>query len=149
MRTHIPSLAMIALVGFCSQANAQGQCQELARLRSEAAEALRKMPGVPTSDRCAAYVRYSMAWGTIVQHANEHREACDISIVSLSSLEKYRREAVTARKNVCAGRPVRHQTSFNVETQQYAGEHLGSPASQPLTGPWASPMVGARATFPA
>jgi hypothetical protein len=107
MRTHIPSLAMIALIGFCSQANAQAQCQELARLRSEAAEALRKKQSVPTSDRCAAYIRYSMAWGTIVQYANDHREACDISIVSLSGLEKYRREAVTARDNVCAGRPVR------------------------------------------
>jgi len=105
MRTSIPALAMIALVGFCSQTRAQGRCPELIRLRSEAADALKKTRGVPTSDRCAAYIRYSVAWGTIVQYANDHRELCDISVASLSDFDKYRREAVTARDNVCAGRP--------------------------------------------
>jgi hypothetical protein len=31
---------MAALVGFCSQANAQAPCPEMTRLRSEAAEAI-------------------------------------------------------------------------------------------------------------
>ena len=118
MRTSITALAMIALVGFCSQASAQARCPELIRLRSEAAEALKKTRGVPTSDRCAAYIRYSMAWGTIAHYTNDHRESCDISVTSLSDFEKYRREAVTARDNVCAGRPAHPypRTSFNVET---------------------------------
>jgi hypothetical protein len=61
MRTHLPTLGIIALVGFCSQANAQAQCPELTRLRSEAVEALKHTRGVPTSDRCEAYIRSSMA----------------------------------------------------------------------------------------
>jgi hypothetical protein len=35
---YVPALAMAALVGFCSQANAQAPCPT--RLRSEAAEAI-------------------------------------------------------------------------------------------------------------
>ncbi len=106
MRTHMPALAMIALLGFCGQANAQARCPELTQLRSEAAEILKQTRGVPTSDRCAAYVRFSMAWGAIAQYANDNRELCDISIPSLSDFEKYRREAVTVRDNACAGRPL-------------------------------------------
>jgi hypothetical protein len=101
------ALAMMALVGFCSQANAQPQCPELTRLRSEAAEALKQTRGVPTSDRCAAHIRTAMAWDAITQYANDHREVCEISSVSLSEFEKYQREAVSARDNVCAGRPAR------------------------------------------
>jgi hypothetical protein len=107
MRTHMPALAIIALVGFCSQANAQARCPELTRLRSEAAEALRQATGVPTSERCEAYNRLSMAWNAIAQYADSHREWCDISILSLNEFEKYHRDAVTARDNVCAGRPLR------------------------------------------
>ena len=39
MPTLMPTLAMIALIGLCSEANAQAQCPELTRLRSEAVEA--------------------------------------------------------------------------------------------------------------
>jgi hypothetical protein len=108
MRTPMPVLAMIALVGFCGQASAQARCPELTRLRSEAAGALKQTRGlVPTLDRCEAYNRFSTAWGAIVQYANDNREACDISTLSLDDFEKYHREAVQARDNVCAGRPVR------------------------------------------
>jgi hypothetical protein len=107
MRTHLPALVMIALVGFCSQANAEALCPELTRLRSEASEAALQTRGAPTSDRCAAYIRFSMAWGAIVQYANDHREPCDISIPLLSDFEKRYREAVNARENLCAGRPIR------------------------------------------
>jgi hypothetical protein len=108
MRTPMPVLAMIALVGFCSQANAQARCPELTRLRSEVAGALKQTRGlVPTLDRCEAYNRFSTAWATIVQYANDNREACDISTLSLDEFEKYHREAVQARDNVCAGRPAR------------------------------------------
>jgi hypothetical protein len=108
MRMHMPALAAIALAGFCSQANAQAQCPELTRLRGEAAEAAKQRIGlVPISQRCEAYVRSSMVWGALAQYANDHRELCDISLVSLNEFEQRHREAVTARDNFCSGRPVR------------------------------------------
>jgi hypothetical protein len=107
MRTHMSALAMIALVGLYSQTSAQAQCPELTRLRGEAAEALKRTRGVPTSERCEAFNRFSLAWAAIAQYANDNREACDISTLSLDDFEKYHRDAVTARDNVCAGRPVR------------------------------------------
>ena len=107
MRTLVPAIGTIALVGFCSQASAQSQCPELTRLRSEAAQATRPMGRSLISGRCEAYIRSSMAWGAIVQYANDHRESCDISVGALTEFEKYHREAVSARDNVCAGRPVR------------------------------------------
>ena len=105
MRTHTPALVTIALVGFCSHAYAQAQCPELLKLRSEAAEAVKQMRGAPTSDRCQAYSRFSMAWGEIVRYANHHRKLCSISNVSLNEFEKRRREAVRARDDVCTSRP--------------------------------------------
>jgi hypothetical protein len=109
MRTLMPALAMIVLIGFCSQANAQTQCPELTRLRSEAVEASKPLGRARAliSGSCEAYIRSSMAWGAMVQYANDHREMCDISFHSLGEFEKYHREAVTARDNVCAGRPIR------------------------------------------
>jgi hypothetical protein len=107
MRTVMPALAMMALFGFCSQANAQAQCSELTRLRSEAAETSKQTRRGLISDRCEAYIRSSIAWDATVQYANDHRELCDISIHSLSEFEKYHREAVSARDNVCSGRPAR------------------------------------------
>lgn len=104
MRTHLPTLVMMALAGYCSQASAQERCPELTRLRSEAAEAIKPMPSVV---RCGAHHRFSRAWGAIVQYANDHRELCDISIGLLSEFEKQHREAEKARDNVCAGRPLR------------------------------------------
>jgi hypothetical protein len=82
MRTPMSALAMIALVGFCSQANAQAQCLELTRLRSEAADASKSTRRALTSDRCEAYIRSSMAWDVMVQYANDHREFCDISTIA-------------------------------------------------------------------
>jgi hypothetical protein len=107
MRIHISAVAMMALAGFCSQANAQAQCPELTQLRVEAAEALKQTRQALRSDSCGAYTRSSMAWDAITRYANDHREVCDISSVSMSDFEKYHREAVQARDNVCAGRPVR------------------------------------------
>ena len=107
MRTHMSALAMMALVGFCSQANAQERCPELTRLRSEAATALKHARGVPTWDLCEAYNRFSRAWDAIAEYANDQRELCDISTLSLNGFEKEQREAVKMRDNACAGRPVR------------------------------------------
>jgi hypothetical protein len=103
---HMPALAMVVLVGFCSEANAQAQCPELTRLRGEAVEAIKQMTAGPTG-RCAAHNRFFAAWGAIAEYAKDHRELCDISPVSLSAIEKRHREAERARDNVCAGRPVR------------------------------------------
>ena len=107
MRKHLSVLTMIVIVGYCPPADAQAGCAELARLRGVAAEAMKQTTGVPTSDRCVAYIRFSMAWADIVGYARNHRELCGISYVSLSELEKHYREAATARDNVCAGRPLR------------------------------------------
>ena len=107
MRTFTPILATMALVGFCSHANAQAGCPELTRLHMEAAKVEKRATGVPTGDRCEAYVRFSIASREVVQFASDHREACDISDASLSVFEKYHRDAVKARDNVCANRPAR------------------------------------------
>jgi hypothetical protein len=104
MRMQMPALAVIALVGFCSHAKAQTKCPELTRLRGEAAEAAKQIAGV--AGRCEAYSRFSMAWGDIFRYANDHRELCDVSGVLLGEFEKRYREAVKARDNVCAGRPL-------------------------------------------
>ncbi|VIO77367.1 hypothetical protein [Bradyrhizobium ivorense] len=101
------SLVVMLLVAFCSGAKAQARCPELTKLRSDAAEAAKQMTGVPTSDRCEAYTRFSLAWGDIVRYAADHRDPCDISSTTLTELEKRYREAKEMRDNVCAGRPLR------------------------------------------
>ena len=107
MRTRMPALTSIALLGFCIQANAQAPCWELTQLRSEAQEALKQSMTVPASERCYMYIRLSVAWGAVAQYANDNRESCHISIPSLNEFEQYHRKAVKDRANVCAGRPLR------------------------------------------
>jgi hypothetical protein len=107
MRTQMPALAIMAVVGFGSQAHAQAPCPELTRLRSETAVASKQTIGIPTPERCKAYIRFSEAWSAVVQYANGHREACDISTLSLNELKNYQHEADKARDNVCGGRPAR------------------------------------------
>jgi hypothetical protein len=106
MRACAAAVLAIALVGFCSNADAQAPCPEMLKLRSKAAEAAKQLTGVPTSDRCDAYRRFSMTWGEIVRYANDHRELCDISGGSLSELEKRHRESIQALDAVCASRPL-------------------------------------------
>ena len=109
MRMLLPALAAIALGGFCSQASAQAQCPELTRLRSEATEAhkpVRRGPMLPVQGNCDVYVRSSMKWRAVLAYADEHREMCGISTASLNDFEKYYRDAVRARDNVCSGRPI-------------------------------------------
>ena len=59
MRTRMPALTSIALLGFCIQANAQAPCPELTQLRNEAQEALQQLRNVPVSKRCHVYNRLS------------------------------------------------------------------------------------------
>ena len=103
IRTNAPIIAVIAVVGFCSQVAAQERCPELTRLRSEAAEALKKATRVAIQDRCDAYIRVSIAWAEIARYAKDHRELCDISIPSLSEIDELHREAVETRTNICLG----------------------------------------------
>ena len=108
MRTRMPALAIIvALLGFCVQANAQALCPQLTRLRNEAQETLKQSRTVPASERCYMYNRLSRAWDAVVQYANDNRESCHISISSLNEFERYHSEAAKGRDNVCAGRPLR------------------------------------------
>ena len=107
MRTRMPPLTIIALLGFCIQANAQAPCPELTRLRSEAQEALKQSMTVPALERCYMYIRLSVAWGAVAQYANDNRESCHIPIPALNEFEQYHREAIKHRDHVCAGRPLR------------------------------------------
>jgi hypothetical protein len=107
MRTFLSALAIIVFGGFFNQANAQTQCPELTRLRSEAAGAQKPMGRGLISSHCDALIRSSIAWRAVLQYADDHREMCDVSVRSLADFEKYYAEAVSARDNVCAGRPVR------------------------------------------
>jgi hypothetical protein len=100
-------LAVLVLVAATSQAGAQTSCSELTDLRREAAQVSRQGLGVPTSERCVAYNRVSAAWNAVVKYASDHREQCEISLISLNEFEKRHREASIARDNVCAGRPAR------------------------------------------
>src|SRR5690348_9636044 len=105
MDIRLPVLATLTLIGTISQVSAQTACPELTALRREASEASRHIIGVATSDRCVAYGRFSAAWAAIARYANDHREQCEISAVSLGDFEKRRAEAEKARDNICAGRP--------------------------------------------
>jgi hypothetical protein len=107
MHALLPIVAMITACGLCREAGAQTQCPELTRLRSEAVEASRPTSRALMSGRCDAYIRASRAWSAVIDYANDHQDVCDISDRLLGDFETWRREAVTARNNVCSGRPVR------------------------------------------
>ncbi|TWB66733.1 hypothetical protein FBZ94_101411 [Bradyrhizobium sacchari] len=107
MRILLPIIAMIALTGACSEAGAQARCPELIRLRSAAVEASKPITRALMSSRCDAYISASLAWSAVVDYARDHQDVCDVSNRLLSDLEKYHLDSVTARINVCAGRPVR------------------------------------------
>jgi hypothetical protein len=49
----------------------------------------------------------STATHATLRFAENNREACAISGTLLSQVERYDHDAVTARDNVCAGRPLR------------------------------------------
>jgi hypothetical protein len=98
---------LIALVGWCSPADAQTQCPEFTRLRNEAVATAKPMRGAPALvGRCDTYTRISIAWNDVAKYASDHRDACDISPSKLSEIEKLHREAVLVRDRVCTGRPV-------------------------------------------
>jgi hypothetical protein len=70
-------------------------------------EAWKEAMRVPSSERCAALYQASLAAEATLNYANDNRKSCDISVPMLNQVEGYRREAVQARDNACAGRPLR------------------------------------------
>ena len=96
-----------AIVGRGGQAEAKAPCQELVRLRNAASETWKQAMRVPPSQRCGALYQASLATEATLNYANNNHESCDISVPLLNQVEGYHREAVQARNNVCAGRPLR------------------------------------------
>jgi hypothetical protein len=63
------------------------------------------LAGYSPPERCGALYHASLAAEATLNRANDNRESCDISVPLLNQVEGYRREAVQARDNACAGRP--------------------------------------------
>jgi hypothetical protein len=105
----VPAFAftMIAIVGLGVQAEAKAPCEELVRLRNAASEVWKQAMRVPPSERCGALYHASLATEATLNYANNNHESCNISVPLLNQVEGYHREAVQARDNACAGRPLR------------------------------------------
>ena len=103
----VPAFTMIAIVWLGVQAEAQTPCAELVQLRNAATQAWLQATRAPRSERCMALYHAASATETTLKYANDNRESCNVSVRTLSDVEKYYREAVQARDNVCAGRPMR------------------------------------------
>lgn len=103
----MPAVTMIAIVWLGVQAEAQTPCPELLRLRSAATEAWKDAMRVPPSERCAALYHASSAAEATLKFANDNRDSCNVSVTMLNQVEGYHSEAVQARDNACAGRPLR------------------------------------------
>jgi hypothetical protein len=107
-RIGMPALTMIAMVWLgVVQAEAQTPCQEYLRLRNAATEARKEAIRAPQSERCGALDHASSTAEATLRYANNNRKSCDISVPLLNWVEGYHREAVQARDNACAGRPLR------------------------------------------
>jgi len=105
--TGMPAFTMIAIVWLGVQAEAQTPCPELVRLRSAATESWKQAMRAPSSERCGALYHASLAAEATLNYANNNRQSCDISVPLLNQVQGYHREAVEARDNACAGRPLR------------------------------------------
>ena len=94
-------------VGFAARIEAQPPCPELIQLRNAASESWKQAMKAPRSERCGALNRASSATEVTLRYAENNRESCAISAPILNQVERYHDEAVQARDNVCAGRPLR------------------------------------------
>jgi hypothetical protein len=103
----VAAFTLIATVGLGVQVEAQAPCAEYVRLRNAAAEAWEQAMRAPSSERCGALYYASLAAEATLKYADSNRESCDISVPLLNQVDRYRREAVQARDNACAGRPLR------------------------------------------
>ena len=102
-----PIFTMIAIVGLGVQAEAQTPCSEYLRLRNAANEVWKQAMRVQPTERCGALGHASLAAEATLKYADNNRESCGISVPLLNQVEEYHREAVQARDNACAGRPLR------------------------------------------
>ena len=107
--TFLDFLNVVILVnrGFLCQVEARAPCQEYLRLRNAATEAWKQAMTAPPSGRCGALHHASLAAEATLKYADNNRESCGISVQLLNQVEGYHREAVQARDNACAGRPLR------------------------------------------
>jgi hypothetical protein len=103
----VPAFTLIAIVGLGVQVEAQTPCPEYLRLRNAATEAWKQAMRAPPSERCGALYHASLAAEATLKYADNNRESCDVSVPVLNQVERYYREAVETRDNVCAGRPAR------------------------------------------
>jgi hypothetical protein len=103
----VPVFTMIAIVGLTVRVEAQTPCPELVRLRNVATEVWKQAMRGPPSERCGALYHASLAAQATLKYADNNRESCDISVPLLNQVERYHREAVQARDNACAARPLR------------------------------------------
>jgi len=106
-RIGLPAFTMIALVSLGVQAEAKAPCQQYLQLRNAATKAWKAAMGAPPSQRCGAFDRASQAAEATLTYVNSNRDSCDISVPLLAQVEDTHHDAVQARNNVCAGRPVR------------------------------------------
>jgi hypothetical protein len=100
------AFATIAIVGFGVPAEAKAPCQELVRLRNAASESWKQAMRVPPSERCGALNHASSATQATLNYANNNRASCNVSDQLLNQTEGYHRQALQARDNACAGRPL-------------------------------------------
>jgi len=103
----VPAFTMIAIGWLGTQAEAQTPCPELVRLRNAATEVWKRAMRAPPSERCGALYHASVAAEATFHYAHDNRASCAISGLLLNQVERYHREAVQARNNACAGRPLR------------------------------------------
>jgi hypothetical protein len=103
----LSAFTIIAIVGMGVQVEAQTPCPELVRLRNAATEAWKQAMRAPRSERCAALNHAASAAKATLEYAESNRQACDISVPLLNQVDGYQRQAVQARDNACAGRPLR------------------------------------------
>jgi hypothetical protein len=102
----VPAFTMIAMVWLGGQAEAQPPCQQYMRLRNAATEAWKQAMRASPLERCGAFNHASSAAAATLDYATNNRESCDISVPLLNWVEGYHREAMQARDNACAGRPL-------------------------------------------
>jgi hypothetical protein len=102
----VAASTLVALVGLTVQAEAQAPCQQYLQLRNAASEAWKQAMRTPQSDRCEALQRASLAAEATLTYADANRGSCAISSELLNQVEGYRREALQARDNASAGRPL-------------------------------------------
>jgi hypothetical protein len=103
----VAAFTMMAAAGLGSQVEARTPCQEYLQLRNAATEAWKQAMRAPPSQRCGALYHASLAAEATLKYADNNRESCGISVQLLNQVEGNHSEAVQARDNACAGRPLR------------------------------------------